>query len=269
MCSSSGPGHPVKPPTICLMPQQAFDVDHHGQTIRGMIYRPEGSARVPTILFLHSFTGQRAESGFLFVQLARALMCRGMGVVTFDFLHSGESDGSFDQMLPTGELADVLHITQWLQGQPFVDRSRLGVLGFSLGGLLAACAAARINAYRAMVLVAPTTVENLDQYVQQRDDNGLIIIGSHKIHPSFLDDLRSLDPIHDITRHPCPTLVVHGTGDNIVPRDIVEIFIDAMLKTNVPTTLELIENANHNFTHPNWQRRLIDTVADWFQRYLA
>ncbi len=64
-------------------------------------------------------------------------------------------------MLVTGELDDCLAMTKWLQARLFADRTRLALLGFSLGGLLAACTSARTNVYRSLVLLAPTTVLNL------------------------------------------------------------------------------------------------------------
>ena len=48
-----------------------------------MVYKPAADRRYPTVLLLHGFTGQRTESGFLFVRLARAMNRRGMAAVTF------------------------------------------------------------------------------------------------------------------------------------------------------------------------------------------
>src|SRR5690606_27088048 len=181
----------------------------------------------PTVLMLHGFTGQRIESGFLFVQLARALVKQGIAAVTFDFLHSGESDGSFDQMLVTGELADAMRITDWVRGQPFVDRSRLGLLGFSLGGLLACCVTGRTDAYRALVLLAPTTVANMSRHAGERGGGERVAIGPHQLHPQFFDDMRTLDPVGDCLRHPRPTLLVQGTADKAVPPNVSMTFVDA------------------------------------------
>ena len=143
------------------MTQEAFEVEVNGQTIRGTSYQPAVTTRVPSVLLLHGFTGQRIEAGFLFVQIARSLCARGIGAVTFDFRNSGESDGSFDQMLVTEELADALRMIRWVQGRPNVDRTRLGLLGFSLGGLLGAACMSRTDNIRSLALLAPTTVANL------------------------------------------------------------------------------------------------------------
>ena len=243
--------------------QQAIEVLNDGQAMRGMVYRPDDGHRHPVVLLLHGFTGQRIEAGFMFVKLARALCERGLAAVTFDFRHSGESDGAFENMLVTGELADALTMTRWLQSQPFADRSQLAVVGFSLGGLLASCTQARSGAYAAMVLLAPTTVENICRYAEQRRIDGEVVLGPHVLHSQFFDDIATLDPLGDIVVHPRPTLLVQGAADTAVTPAVSQQYVDAMQQGAVCVTAHHIADADHNFSRPNPQTEMIDTVGRW------
>lgn len=245
------------------MIQESFEIEQAGLAIRGTVYRPARRQRVPAVLMLHGFTGNRVESGFMFVTLGRALAGRGLAAVAFDCRHSGESDGRFDQMLPTGELDDVLCVLRWLRARPFVDRSRLGVLGFSLGGLLAACAGARVEAFGAMALIAPTTVANLCRYIGRADEAGVVTIGPHTLHPRFFDDLKSLDPLADVVRNPRPTLVVQGTADTAVPPDVSASYARAVEAAAMPLTVEMVEGADHAFTAPAARCSLVDVTTGW------
>lgn len=251
------------------MRQQAFELDHNALTIRGMTYQPDGSGRFPTIVFLHGFTGQRVESGFMFVQLARSIVKRGFSAVTFDFTNSGESDGSFENMLATGELADALQITQWTQSQSFVDRSRMALLGFSLGGLIACCVNARSSAYKALILLAPTTVANMHRFSRKRTIEGNTVLGPLKMHTGFFDDLATLEPTIDLIRNPRPTLIVQGTGDKTVSPSISQEYIDAMHRINGPLTVKTIEDADHVFNDPIWRDELASIVGDWATEKLS
>jgi hypothetical protein len=215
------------------------------------------------VLLMHGFTGNRIETGFLFVRLARALSERNIAAVTFDFLNSGESDGSFDRMLATQELADAQRMTHWLLGQPFADRTRLGVLGFSLGGLLASCLTARTDAYKARVLLAPTTSENIRRHATPRDDDEPNTFGAHRLHPRFFDDVMSLDAVADAARNAMPTLLVQGTGDKAVPVEVSNEFVDAMRAAGAQVDHELIDDADHAFARPAWRDRLTACVVDW------
>ncbi len=258
------------------MRQHAIEVDHQGQTIRGMVYRPAKEARHPAVLMLHGFTGQRIENGFMFVRLARALAGAGFAAVTFDFLNSGESDGAFEEMLVSQELADALRMTQWLSHQPFVDRSRLSLLGFSLGGLVASCVTARTEVYRSLVLLAPTTEQNLGRHAQREgrcelppstSGAGLtaesIQFGPHCLHPSFFDDLKKLNSVADCVKNPRPTLLVQGTEDQAVAPTVSAQFVEAMRQAHVPVDVHLIEGADHAFTHPKWRANLFQRIVNW------
>jgi len=246
--------------------QRHLETENHGLTLRGTAYLPpsiEAGKRAPTVLMLHGFTGNRIESGFFFTQIGRALAARGVAAVAFDFRHSGESDGSFDQMLISGELDDALRLTDWLGGQPFVDRSRLGLLGFSLGGLLASAVVARRSVYRALTLIAPTTVHNICRFARERERDGVVSIGPHTLAPDFFDDVRGLNPVVDGTVHPGPTLLVQGEADPTVVPDIAMAYAEARRRAGRPIEVERIPDADHVFNRPEPRARAIDRIAAW------
>jgi len=245
------------------MKQQAFEVDQRGMTLRGTSYLPDRAGRHPAVLLLHGFAGQRIEAGFMFVQIARALTEAGIAAVAFDFRHCGESDGRFEQMLVTGKVEDALRMTRWLQGQPFADRSRLGVLGYSLGGLVAACLCGRSNAYRTLTLIAPTTVENMARHAGEKTPGELVTVGPHALHPQFFDDMRTLDPLTDCMRHPRPTLIVQGTEDKAVPPDISGQYVQTMRQAGITVTMEEVAGADHSFSKPQPRQTLLRAITQW------
>ncbi|MFW6060992.1 MAG: alpha/beta hydrolase family protein, partial [Phycisphaeraceae bacterium] len=264
--SAASPAGPIDRP----MHQQPFEIERAGLTLRGTTYLPRTDRRQPTVVLLHGFTGQRMEAGFLFVRLARALNERGIAAVTFDFLHSGESDGSFEHMLVTGEVEDALRVTEWAQRQPFVDRSRLGLLGFSLGGLIASCVMGRSDAYRALALLAPSSVRNMCRFSGDREscEDGRPNIGAHLLHPRFFEDLQTLDPFTELARRTVPTLLVHGTGDETVPPDESLRYAGAIETAGGSAQRVTIDGADHGFAKPRWQQPLIEHVCEFMGQTL-
>lgn len=250
------------------MRHQPFEIPRDGLTLRGMLYRPDDDRRHPAVVLMHGFTGQRMESGYLFVQLARTLAERGLAAVTFDFLHCGESDGAFERMLVSGQVDDALSVTAWTQRHPHVDRSRLGVVGFSLGGLVAGCAQGRSDAYRAAALLAPTTSENLARYAQRAADDGQVTVGPHTLHPRFFDDLLAHDPATELAAHPLPTLLVQGTDDAAVPPTVSRHYADALEGAGLPPARLDIAGADHSFTQPTSRRRVVAAVAAHLAEHL-
>jgi uncharacterized protein len=248
--------------------QSAFEIQNRGQTLRGSVYRSDlVSGRGPTMIFLHGFTGTRVEPGFMFVRLARELNAKGIHAVTFDFIGSGESDGLFEEMLVSNELSDALKVTQWVEGQAFVDRTRMGVVGFSLGGLLAAALTARHPSFKARVMLAPSTAHNLCRLTGDRDvcvpAVPQMVYGAHTLHKDFFKDLRTFNGPADVVKCKAPTLVVQGTADTSVTPAVSKEYTDALDKAGIANKTVLVEGGDHIFSKQPWQRAMIQAVAQW------
>jgi uncharacterized protein len=132
---------------LCLfMPlnERAIHFDVHGQRVWGVLHLPIQAAEpVPAVLILHGFTGQRGEGHRLFVLFSRLLAQHGIASMRIDFRGSGESEGAFDEMTPTREVEDVVAAYAFLRDRPEVDGSRLGLMGLSMGGMVAALSVAQ------------------------------------------------------------------------------------------------------------------------------
>src|SRR5207248_8810535 len=115
-----------------------------GRRLRGMIHRPlEARSRrgTPAVIFLHGLTGDRMESHWIFVKCARALAKAGIASLRFDFYGSGESEGEFREVTLQGEIADARVAIEFFRRQKGINPERIGLLGLSLGGAIAASVA--------------------------------------------------------------------------------------------------------------------------------
>jgi dienelactone hydrolase len=144
----------------------------------------------------------------------------------------------------------------------------MGLLGFSLGGLLAASVTARVNAYKALVLWAPTTVNNLCRIAGQAEPGMPVTRGVHVLNPKFFDDIRTLDSIGDSVKHPRPTLLIQGTADTAVPPAVSQEYVDTMRRHNVDLSVEMIGDADHVFSKLPQRTKLLDTTVGWLENHL-
>ncbi len=118
-----------------------------GISLVGTYFEPaQGNA--PGVILVHMVAGQRAD----WDSLAAALQDRGFAILTFDLRGHGESGGSqeWDKMSD-----DVAVAYQFLSGQPSVDRTRVGLVGASIGANLALNSAAVEPGVKALVLLSP------------------------------------------------------------------------------------------------------------------
>ena len=95
---------------------------------------PDGSWMAPGVVMLHGFGSQKDEVGNMYAREAKQLADRGIASIRFSFRGYGKSDGDTGSATVDTMIEDALVATDYLAAQPEIDASRLGVLGFSLGG---------------------------------------------------------------------------------------------------------------------------------------
>jgi dipeptidyl aminopeptidase/acylaminoacyl peptidase len=119
----------------------------HGCKLIGGFYGAEGETPRPTAILLHGVPGVEKN-----LDLAYALRDAGRNALYFHYRGCWESEGaySFD-----GLLEDVRAATEWVLGQPSVDKERLVLLGSSLGGYATLAAGAADSRFRALVALCP------------------------------------------------------------------------------------------------------------------
>ncbi len=243
--------------------------------LRGMLHRPRRAGatgrRLPGVVFFHGFTGDRMESHWIFVKCARALAKAGIASLRFDFYGSGESEGAFPEVTLSGEIEDAEDAVKFFRRQKGVDARRVGLLGLSLGGTVAACTAPRVEA-RALVLWA--TLAHPDHLRTLAERTTRPIPGAqaareysgHEISGKFLKNLHSIEPLESLARFARPTLILHPENDEYLPLSHPEDLFQASgaaVKEKV-----IVPGADHTFASVPWEREVIRRTTAWFQKHL-
>lgn len=244
-------------------------------TLRGMLHAPDEPEPHPCVMLLHGFTGNRIEAHFLFVKIARRLRKAGIAALRFDFAGSGESDGEFEEMTTSGEVADAEAALELLRGRPAIDPARIAVAGLSLGGCVAALLAGRRGKdIKALGLLAAVgrpadAAERLRNWPDAAElPKGGLDVGGLKVRPAFLSDLASLDPAGAAGRYAGPVLIVHGTADEALPLAHAHAFRDARADSSAPTRLEIIQGAGHTFESVQHTEVVCKLLVEFFGRQL-
>jgi dipeptidyl aminopeptidase/acylaminoacyl peptidase len=255
------------------MNEEEIHFESEGQRIYGMLHLPDSEGPHPTVALLHGFTGTRIESHRLFVKTARRMAERGMAALRFDFRGSGESEGDFVEMTIQGEIADARQAINYLEGRPEVNPDRIGLLGLSLGGVVAACLAGQDRRVKALALWAtpdlrqfassnaPSSGVNWDSLREK----GWMDWGGNRVGRGFFEGTRALDPFASLEEHEGPVLVVHGTRDATVPIASGKRYATA-LQDRVEA--HWIEGADHTFSKYEWESEVIGLTTEWFLKQL-
>ena len=263
----------------------SFEVS--GQRLHGMLHLPvSGAEPHPCVILLHGFTGQALEPHRLFILMARQLAANGIAAFRFDFRGSGNSEGTFDQMTPTREVEDARAALRLLETRGDVlDRQRFGLLGLSMGGMIAALTVG-VESVKSLCLWAPAApkimLRGLDtpaairaafaakfagaefqSGISYNTDLNLMDFGGNPVSSAFFEDTCGLKPFETVQQHRGSSLVVHGNADPVVPWQIGAQYAEAL-----KTKLHLIEGGLHTFETLHHQQQVHAVTLEFFRQTL-
>ncbi len=251
---------------------------NHGQQLVGMVHIPQSPERCKSgILMLHGFTGHKIETHRLFVRAAREFAKNGFVVFRFDFRGSGDSEGKFEDMTISGELSDALTALSLFRGMELVDPSRIGVVGFSLGGCVAAMLAGQVpDSIAALALWAavsenpPDNFRYFKQLFENREGSSADWVehSGYLIGKRFFEELDEITPLEDIRRFKGPVLVAHGSEDQTVSPEHAKLYFKTLQENGNEVYFHIIEGAGHTFIKRQHEIRLIQLTVEFFKNHL-
>ncbi len=205
----------------------------------GLIARPND--RRPTIVYVHGRSANRTELG----PLAEALFEEGYNAVLWD----GKS-----RQITYGpkEIDQVRRIVASIRDDPHVDSSRVYVIGFSLGAVIAIGAAAQDSDGHIRGIVADSPYADLKD-VALRYVTAFGVIPKPLVWPAQTVTFATAKAMHGIefeSRNPadwaerimCPVFLIHGKSDKRIPSSHSEQILERL---RVDKELWLIDGAGH------------------------
>ncbi|WP_089727753.1 alpha/beta hydrolase family protein, partial [Candidatus Thiosymbion oneisti] len=266
--------------------------ENHQQTIVGILTEPETTPPYPIVVMLHGFSGNKdgfsqplQETGeTMYGRTARVFAENGIASLRIDFRGSGESDGDFADMTFTRQISDTLTAIEYAANLPRIDSERMGLLGRSQGGLVAATAAARDDRIDSAVLWVAVSIPYAtysDVYGSETVQAGLNAAEGELVEASttwgstfelkrpFFEGLLKIDPVAEIVRFTKPLMVVVGLQDTIIKPQpqMGEIY----LRYHEGEERLVKLDANHFINIPEQSAELDKAIAwstDWFIKTL-
>ncbi|MBS7641750.1 MAG: alpha/beta fold hydrolase [Candidatus Bathyarchaeia archaeon] len=252
---------------------------NEGQCLVGILHIPDGLAsrggRAPGIVMFHGFTGNKVEAHRLFIHVARRLCDSGFIVLRFDFRGSGDSDGEFEDMTIPGEVSDARRALTLLMRQRYVDKSRVGVLGLSMGGRVAAILASMDRRIGFVVLYSPALGPLRGrmlswmprEYMDILDLGGAVEVSSGwYLKKRFFETVDYIVPSDVMKDIRAPILIVHGDKDQVIPLDEVKRCFDLVKDLDDRNELYIVSGGDHTFSKREHTKEVIDKTLEWLSR---
>jgi uncharacterized protein len=258
--------------------RESIVLENHGQKIFGVFHLPCMPGPFPTVLMCHGLAGHKTGKYRLYVLLAEKLSQHGIASLRIDFRGSGDSEGDFSEMTLDSEVSDAIVALNYLRHHPQVDKSRIGVFGRSVGGIVALMAAKKSGPIKSLATWAPlfdgdqwkdqwqllqsSSVSDEERYEQMK-------INGQVPGEKFFEGLfamRMEDHLKDLKE--IPLLHIHGEQDDMVKIHHADRYIKARQGVNGKNKFIRLPKSDHDFSHTQEQRFALEETSNWFTKTL-
>ena len=242
-----------------------------GTEVHGVLTRPAGTppgARLPLILWIHG--GPNGQDDYSFSANRQLFAAHGYAVLSVNYRGSDGRGQAFQRAIFADwghhEVEDLLGAVDAVVRSGFADSGRLGIGGWSYGGILTDYTIASTTRFKAAISGAGSALQlsmyGTDQYVTQYEQE----LGA----PWQSRDLwvKLSYPFFGADRIKTPTLFMGGQADFNVPIIGGEQMYQALRELGVPTQLVVYPGQFHGLTDPSFLKDRFDRWVAWFDRYL-
>ena len=248
-----------------------------GTEIHGLMVKPPNfvrGRRYPTVVWIHGGPVGQDQHTLRFDyanQLEQQLLAaKGYVVLAINYRGSSGRGGDFQRAVAGDwghhEVADLLAGVDYAVAAGIADPERLGIGGWSYGGMLTDYVIATDQRFKAAISGAGSGDQlgayGTDEYLLQ-DNN--------EFRPPWQDPNRWLKlsyPFIHADRISTPVLFLGGDHDFNMPIAGSEQMYAALRTLNVPTQLVVYPGQNHTLSRPSYLKDRAERIADWFGRYL-
>jgi dipeptidyl aminopeptidase/acylaminoacyl peptidase len=242
-----------------------------GTEVHGILVKPatyvEGK-KYPLILYIHGGpNGQDAHSFSFERQLFAA---EGYVVISVNYRGSAGRGSAYQKAIYADwgnkEVADLLGAVDQMITRGIADPNRLGIGGWSYGGILTDYTIATDPRFKAAISGAgsalQTSMYGHDQYTRQYDTE---IGPPWKAQDTWI---KISYPFFHADRIKTPTLFLGGEKDFNVPVAGGEQMYQALRSLGVDTQLVIYPGQYHAITTPSYQRDRLERYLAWYDKYL-
>ena len=226
-----------------------------GLSIEAVSFRPAGPDRHPGILLIPGYERTALDLIPLGVSLARAGFA-GLAVTQPSF---GKSQGKADFVGPF-MLKVLAEGFRNLKREPFVDASRMGIYGYSRGGMAASLLTVRLDDVRAAVFGA-----GVYDFQKAYDDVKLPGIRANMETGMTAAAVHERSSIFEMERLKCPVLILHGEKDENVPVTQAYLLRDRLTALKKEFEMKLYPDKPHSIGADEVAR----VTIDFFKRKLV
>ncbi len=242
-----------------------------GTVVNGIVKKPAGfvaGRKYPTLLIIHG--GPNGQDEFSFDFNREFFAANGYVVLAVNYRGSSARGDAYQKAIYADwgnkEVMDLLAAVDWAVAGGIADPEKLGIGGWSYGGILTDYTIATDTRFKAAFSGAGSAAQlslyGVDQYIIQWE----LEVGQ---------PWKSLDvytkvsyPFLHADRIKTPTLFMGGQIDFNVPIAGSEQMYQALKSLGIETQLVIYPDQHHSLTTPSYQRDRLTRWLGWYDKFL-
>ena len=242
-----------------------------GTRVDGLMTPPDAAAAVkpyPMLLWIHG--GPQGQDAHGFSVMRQLFAARGYAVLNVNYRGSDGRGIAYQKAIwanwGVDEVQDIEACVNQVIRQGIVDPQRMGVGGWSYGGITTDFMIASTNEFKAASAGAgmgdPLELYGVDEYVNQYN---------FELGPPWKDPqtyIKIAYPLLHADRIHTPTLFMGGTSDFNVPLVGGEQMYEALQTLHVPSALIVYPQEFHVFTRPSYIRDRYQYWFNWYDKWV-
>ncbi len=242
-----------------------------GAEVHGLMVKPaswKAGQRYPTLLYIHG--GPNGQDDYSLTFDAEYFAANGYVVLEMNYRGSSGRGSAYQKAIFADwghkEVLDLLGAVDQAIAAGVADPNRLGIGGWSYGGILTDYSIATDPRFKAAVSGAGSalqlTMYGHDQYVMQYE---LELGEPWKARDVWL---KVSYPFFQADRVKTPTLFLGGDKDFNVPLAGGEQMYQALKSQNIETQLIIYPGQFHGISLPSYQRDRLEHYLAWYDKHL-
>lgn len=255
------------------LPQKEFFVlkTEKGHQLNAWMIKPkdfDASKKYPVLMYQYSGPGSQqvnndwnSHDDYWFMMLTQ----KGYIVACVDGRGTGFKGADFkkctQKQLGKYEVEDQIDAAKVIGNYPYVDKSRIGIWGWSYGGFMASnCIMKGADVFKTAVAVAPVTNWRFydsiytERYMQTPQEN-----------PSGYDDN---SPINHVDKLKGKFLLIHGSADDNVHVQNSMQMMEALIQANKQFDSQIYPDKNHGIYGGKTRIQLFNKITNFLKENL-
>ncbi|PYP68991.1 MAG: peptidase S9 family protein [Gemmatimonadetes bacterium] len=241
-----------------------------GTEVHGVLVRPANasSGKLPLILYIHG--GPNGQDSYSFSFDREFFAANGYAVLSVNYRGSSGRGSAYQKAIFADwgdkEVMDLIGAVDEAIRSGVADGDRLGIGGWSYGGILTDYTIATTPRFKAAVAGAGSALQlsmyGTDQYITQYNQ---------EIGPPWKSQdlwIKISYPFFHADRIKTPALFMGGSADFNVPIIGGEQMYQALRSLGIPTELVIYPGQFHGITLPSYRKDRIERYLAWYDKYI-